>query len=95
MKILNIYGQEAWHGEARIIGNKEGLMELRDAIERAIKDGGATAGNEWDLSTSDGEDYDVIVECHNDEWGCYASQDSYWNKEESNPQYIMLVRGLA
>jgi len=92
VKLLNIYGQEAWHTEARIIGSKDGLLELRDAIEKAIKDGKATTSNDLPLFASDGEGYEVIVEMHNDEWGCNAPQDSFWNTEGSNPQYIMLER---
>ena len=97
MKILNIYGQEVWHREARIIGNSGGLLVLKTAIERALFQGRATTetdvrDGETALFASDGEGYDVIVEMHNDEWGCNAPQDSYWNTEESNPQYILLER---
>jgi len=98
MKILNIYGQEAWHTEARIVGNKEGLEQLRNTIDKALQEGKATTeadvkDGKTALFASDGEGYSVLVECHGDEWGCYASKDSFWNKEESNPQYITLERG--
>lgn len=42
MKILNIYGQEAWHTDARIIGNVHGLIALKKAINRALETGKAT-----------------------------------------------------
>ena len=99
MKILNIYGQYYWHTEARIMGNREGLLELKTAIERALlKEGKAftTSDNILDnngdtaLFASDGEGYEVIVEMHNDEWGLKGGSNSFWNKEESNPQYIGL-----
>ena len=79
---------------ARINGNREGLTELRDTIDKAIIASNAVTleSAEDCLFASDGEGYSVRVECHNDEWGCYAPKDSYWNKEESNPQYIMLER---
>jgi len=93
MKILNIYGQEAWHSEARIVGNRAGLVALKGAIDGALAVGKvSTHSPNEGLFASDGEGYEVTVECHDDEWGCYAPFNSYWNKEESFPQYIMLER---
>lgn len=99
MKILNIYGQEEWHTEARIIGNREGLLELKTTIERALTEEKATTdtdgvvnNGETALFASDGEGYEVIVEMHNDEWGLKGGEDSFWNKEKSHPQYIILER---
>ena len=97
MKILNIYGQEAWHTEARIIGNRDGLLELKSTIDRALTYKRATTktdvkNGETELYASDGEGYEVIIEMHNDDWGMNAPKDSYWEKEESNPQYILLER---
>ncbi len=93
MKILNIYGQEAWHCEARIIGNKEGLLELRATIDKALKDGLAIPSGDLPLYASDGEGYEVIVECHDDDWGQAGGEESFWNKEESKPQYLIVERG--
>lgn len=93
MKILNVYGQEAWHTEVRIVGNQEGLLELRNTIDKAIKDGKAVSSGDDCVFASDGEGYDVEIECHNDEWGIKGGKDSFWNKEESAPQYIILERG--
>lgn len=94
MKILNIYGQEYWHTDARIIGNKEGLTELRDTINNALMSGqkAKTLNRKADpLFASDGEGYSVLVECHDDKWGLAGSKNSFWNKEESNPQYTGLL----
>lgn len=93
MRILNIYGQEAWHSEARIVGNKEGLLELQDTIFRAIRDGEANSSGGLPFYASDGEGYEVIVECHNDEWGLAGGEESFWNHEESKPQYLIIERG--
>ncbi|KKK62083.1 hypothetical protein LCGC14_3007870 [marine sediment metagenome] len=94
MKILNIYGQEFWHTDARIVGNREGLEELRDTIERALKDGksstledDARSGEETPLFASDGEGYEVIVLMNNDDWGIKGGKDSFWNTEESRNEY--------
>ena len=93
MKILNIYGQESWHTEARIIGNTEGLTELRDTINNALQSKSKAKTLEREpLFASDGEGYSVKVECHDDEWGIKAPKGSYWNQEESDPQYITLER---
>ena len=97
MKILNIYGQEAWHTEARIIGNREGLESLKQTIDNALRVPTGKATTAWDderepLFASDGEGYEVIVEMHNDVWGIQASRDGFWSKGENRPQYIMLER---
>ena len=100
MKILNIYGQEAWHTDARVIGNKEGLEQLRNTIDKALQEGKATTetdvkDGDTALFASDGEGYEVIVEMHNEKWGLEGSKDSFWNKEESYPQYIIMERQEA
>ncbi len=93
MKILNIYGQQFEHTQAKIVGNAEGLIELKNAIERALLDGksktsGAEGGLFAELFASDGEGYQVIVEMHNDTWGIDGGPGSFWNKPESNPFYV-------
>lgn len=97
MKILNIYGQVFCHQEARITGNKEGLLQLKHTIEKALQEGKATtetdvAHNEGNtvLFASDGEGYEVIVVMNNDEWGIKGGNGSFWNKEESYPEYTSL-----
>ena len=95
MKILNIYGQAFYHQEARIIGSRDGLLQLKRTIEKALREGKATTdtdvayndGNAT-LFASDGEGYEVIVIMNNDEWGI---KDSFWNKEESYPEYTSLL----
>jgi len=88
MRILNIYGQESEHLDAKIVGNKEGLIELQNAIYDAMKHGKATT----EMYASDGEGYELTIEERDDKWGCYAPKDSYWNKPESEPFYH---RGLS
>ena len=94
MKILNIYGQEFWHTEARIVGNCEGLEALKQTIDDALRvfAGKATTADEKEpLFASDGEGYEVIVEMHNDEWELKGGADSFWNKKENSPQYAGLT----
>jgi hypothetical protein len=97
MKILNIYGQEAWHDDARIVGNREGLEALRAVIADALSQGAATSQSVDPIFASDGEGYEVIVELHNDPWGIDKATgkldpSSFWNTEKSNPQYLLLER---
>ena len=95
MKILNIYGQESCHADARIIGNRGGLEALKAAINRALTYGKSTTeryvkNGDTALYASDGEGYEVIVEMHNDNWGIVEGKqdpDSFWNKPESDPEY--------
>lgn len=91
MRILNIYGQESEHLDAKIVGNKAGLIELQNAIYDAMKQGKATTT----MYASDGEGYELTIEEHNDEWGCYAPKYSYWNKPESNPMYYQTASLVA
>lgn len=90
MKLLHIYGQPFWHADARIIGNTEGLTELREVIDHALRDGKAET-SEWDdcLFTSDGEGYKVIVESHNGKWGLDGGKRAFWN--HIKPEYTTIT----
>ena len=83
LEIVNIYGQESPHEDAKIVGNKAGLTQLKTIIEHALAEGRSIA----EVTTSDGEGYDLQVQCHDDDWGCNAPADSFWNKDESAPEY--------
>ncbi|PQZ57295.1 hypothetical protein CQZ94_10705 [Bacillus sp. MYb209] len=37
-KICHIYGQQMWHDQAIIIGNKEGLEQLKNMIDIALNE---------------------------------------------------------
>ncbi len=54
---LHIYPQYAWHSEAFIVGNKEALIHLRDALNEAINKG----LSKTIFFAADGEGYDVHV----------------------------------
>jgi len=90
MKILNIYGQDSEHEYARIVGNTEGLQDLKDALDNALIshfDKATVPSDNKPLYASDGEGYVVIIERHDDEWG---DNESFWNKKESHPHYERL-----
>jgi len=90
MKLLNIYGQPFEHAEAIIKGNREGLVELRDAIDRALRNGKAETAHPHDcIFASDGEGYHIIIERHDGVWGqdkdgSYNTR-RFWNKV--HPEY--------
>lgn len=103
MKILNIYAQDSEHTDARIVGNREGLMALQMAIVRALVEPGAQVDPHPDqepLFASDGEGFEVIVEVHNDSWGLVGDTgkedpNSFWAKPESAPQYLYKLRAVV
>lgn len=56
-KFLHVYAQPGFHEEAYLVGNREALAALRDAIDRALHNERAALG----AFTTDGEGYTVIV----------------------------------
>jgi len=94
VKILNIYGQLSEHTDARIVGNREGLVELRDTINNVLQGESPRIAKTLEhepLFASDGEGYSLLIERHDDDWGIKAPKDSFWNKEESNPEYTIYL----
>ena len=62
MPVVHIWSQGAWHDSSYIVGDRDGLMKLRDALDQAIESGAATA----EVFVSDGEGYDIDVTCVED-----------------------------
>jgi len=66
-EILKVYGAPFWHSSVNIVGSKDSLIDLRDAIDKAIKEGASSA----DFFETDGEGYRVTVNCEErnfEEW---------------------------
>ncbi|MEW4100604.1 hypothetical protein Q0N85_16145 [Bacillus altitudinis] len=61
--LCNIYAQQTHHFEAFILGNKKGLIELRNAIDRALETGSSVAH----VFPSDYEGYETYIALVNDE----------------------------
>lgn len=55
--ILHIYSQEIWHDSAHIVGTKDALIALRDAIDLALKENKSM----FESFTNDGEGFPVII----------------------------------
>ena len=59
--VLHIVGQMSWHDDAFIIGTREGLTRLRNAIDLALENPGK-AHSAVEMC-SDGEGYYAVVRC--------------------------------
>ncbi|MCR4293612.1 MAG: hypothetical protein NUV76_12135 [Candidatus Kuenenia sp.] len=62
--VVHIYGQHSHHMEVFILGNKQGLISLRNAINEAVYSGKKEA--EVEVYCNDGEGYDVYIKMVND-----------------------------
>jgi hypothetical protein len=63
-RLLHIIAQSQWHSSAFIVGNRNGLIVLRDAIDEAIRQGSAEAN----AMVSDGEGYGIEITMENKPW---------------------------
>jgi hypothetical protein len=61
---LHVYGQKYPHAVAGIVGNREALERLSDALERALSlDYANGKPSRIEAFTNDGEGYSVSVRC--------------------------------
>lgn len=63
-RLLHLYAQYCWHSECKIVGNKNALTVLRDAIDEALRKGKAETG----AMVSDGEGYTIEIEMCDADW---------------------------
>ena len=62
VEALHIFAQHYWHDEAYVVGDRDSLIVLRDALDRAIANGiSETPTDSECLATNDGEGYVVRV----------------------------------
>jgi len=62
MKQLHIYGQEVWHEEAFIVGDRISLELLRDCLNQVLEGKeDAVAHTKAEFSVNDGEGYDLHI----------------------------------
>lgn len=69
--VAAMYAQYSYETEAYIVGNREGLIELRNALDRAINASSVGARNTEtiDMIAPDGEEYDMHIICNRTPWG--------------------------
>jgi hypothetical protein len=73
VKLIHIYGQSAWHDDAVILGNREGLIALAKAIQEALETNEAKA--EFEAMVSDGEGYSIKIILNDSPW-----ESEFWEK---------------
>jgi hypothetical protein len=61
---IHLYSQYSEHDEAFIIGTRDALIALREAIDAALEAQKATAV----VYARDGEGYDLIVQCVSEDY---------------------------
>lgn len=96
--MCHVYGQRWWHDEALIVGNRTALKGLRDAIDKAIQYGESRV----DVSSSDGEGYDLYISClegeteNNPRWEAiklpYHDKETYVPDEENELDPFQLLK---
>lgn len=74
---MHVYGQSVWHDDVNIVGNREALERLQEAIERALE-GDKETGTTGVVFAKDGEGYEVCItlqdgQCHSPEWEDYVA----------------------
>lgn len=57
MRVLHIHSQEAHHDDAFVVGTREGLLALREAVDLAL----AARTGAAEVSAADGEGYFVLA----------------------------------
>ena len=72
IRLLHIHGQYIWHSECRIVGNRNALIVLRDAIDEALREGQA----ETSAMVTDGEGYCVQIKLCDAAW-----ESDKWRRE--------------
>ncbi len=66
VKLLHVYEHYAHHDDVWVVGNVDGLLALRNAIDKVLNSTGKVANAE--VMASDGEGYDVQVVCEESPW---------------------------
>ncbi|WP_252504094.1 hypothetical protein [Sporosarcina sp. Marseille-Q4943] len=74
---LHIYGQQMWHSDAFIVGNREALERLRNAIDQALQ-----YGEKRELFyPEDNEAFDLYISCTEDSFAMSQLDPPYHDPE--------------
>ncbi|MGM9929973.1 MAG: hypothetical protein ACI35P_18695 [Bacillus sp. (in: firmicutes)] len=79
--MCHFFGQQSWHGDAYLIANRTALLELREAIDTALK----YDESRLDLFPSDGEGYDLYIKCTEDDFDWETLDMPYHDRECYDP----------
>lgn len=77
MPLCHMYGQRMWHHSAFLVANETALLELREAIDTALKHKESRLG----LFPSDGEGYDMYIKCVEDDFDWEKIELPYHDRE--------------
>ena len=77
MPTCHIFGQQMWHSTAYLIANRTALLELKEAIDVALKHEETRLG----LMPSDGEGYDLFIKCVEDDFEWEELEMPYHDRE--------------
>jgi len=77
MPTCHFFGQQLWHDNAYLIANRIALIELREAIDTALKH----KESRLELSPSDGEGYDLFIKCVEDDFEWEELELPYHDKD--------------
>lgn len=72
MELLHLFAQRYQHGDACILGNRSGLIALRNAITQALDSSDGAGATE--AMTTDGEGYTTFVVLNEKPW-----KDETWD----------------
>ncbi|MEY8192196.1 hypothetical protein AB4X15_21400 [Peribacillus simplex] len=75
MPLCHIFGQQMWHSNASLIANRTALLELKEAIDVALKQ------TRLGLMPSDGEGYDLFIKCVEDNFEWEELEMPYHDRE--------------
>ena len=86
--LLHMHGQPSWHTEAYVLGNRDGLLALRAAIDAALGQGEGVA----DVMVADGEGYSLFAMLEDAPWDSpawervavpYTASDAAENRDDA------------
>lgn len=69
--LLHLYSPSSYHADGFIIGNRDGLEQLRDAIDQALLEDTSIK----QVYVADGEGFNFFVQCIDEPW-----QNEKWQK---------------
>lgn len=75
--LCHIFGQQMWHSNVYLIANRTALLELKEAIDVALKHEETRLG----LMPSDGEGYDLFIKCVEDDFKWDELEMPYHDRE--------------
>lgn len=95
--VLHIFGQNAHHDDAVIIGTRTGLLALRNAIDAALQ---TADSDECELTQNDGEYYGLHVRCVADAWvpaipTAYTEFQADWNDTRVIGAFNSILAGMG